>query len=52
MHLAAVNRVIVKDVVSVHTDVWAINCVALNWGLDVINTNNISRLRLLIYLTL
>ena len=48
--LAAVNRDIVKDVVSVHTVVWAINGVALYWGLDVINTNDIARLRLLIYL--
>jgi hypothetical protein len=50
--LAAVNRYTVKDVVSVHTVVWAINGVALYWGLDVTNTNNISRLRLLIYLEL
>jgi hypothetical protein len=52
LQLTAVNRDIVKDVVSVHTVVWAINGVVLYWGLDVINTKNISRIRLLIYLAL
>ena len=52
LQLAAVNRYIVKDVVPVHTVVWAINDVELYWGLHVINPNNISRIRLLIYLDL
>ena len=46
---AVVNRDIVKDVVSVHRVVWAINVVTLYRGLIVINPNNISILRMLIY---
>jgi len=49
LQFAAVNRDNVKDVVSVHRVVWAINDVTLYWGLTVINPNIISSLRMLIY---
>ena len=45
LQFAVVNRDIVKDVVSVHRVVWAVNVVTLYRGLTVINTNNISSLR-------
>jgi hypothetical protein len=52
LQFAAVNRDKVKDVVSVHIFVLAINGVVLYRGLTVINHNNISSLRLLMYLAL
>jgi len=49
LQFAVVYRDKVKDVVSVHRVVWAINVVTLYRGLTVINPNIISSLRLLIY---
>jgi len=49
LQFAAVSRDILKDVVSVHRVVWAINVVTLYWDKIVISPNNISNLRLLIY---
>jgi len=49
LQFAVVNRDNVRDVVSVHRVVWAINDVKLYRGLNVINTDNIYSLRLLIY---
>jgi len=49
LQFAALNPDNVKDVFSVHRIVWAINDVTLYRGLNVINPNNISCLRLLIY---
>jgi len=46
---ASVNGDNVRDVVCVHRVVWAINVVTLYRGLIVINPNNISILRMLIY---
>jgi len=51
MRFAVVNQDNVKDIVSVHKVVWAINYVELYLGLSVINFNNIS-IRLLMYLAL
>jgi hypothetical protein len=52
LQFAAVNRDKLKDVVSVHRVLLAINGVVLYRGLTVINHNNISSLRLLICLAL
>jgi hypothetical protein len=49
LQFAAVNRHKLRNVVSIHRVVWAIKFVTLYWGLDVINLNNISSLRFLIY---
>ena len=49
LQFAAVNRDNMKDVVSVHRVVGAINHVTLYWGLTVINPNIISSLRMLIH---
>ena len=48
LQLAAANRDNVRDVVSVHRVVWAINDVTLYRDLSVINPNNIFNLHLLI----
>jgi len=50
LQFAAVNRDNVKDVVSVHRDVWAIVDVALYRGLTVKNFKIYYSFRLLIYL--
>jgi len=52
LQFAAVYRDDVKDVISVHTDVWSINYVALYRGLTVIYFNNISSFPILIFLSL
>ena len=49
LQFAVVNRDNVRDVVSVHRVVWAINDLKLYRGLNVINPYNISSLQLLIY---
>ena len=49
LQFAAVNRDNLKDVVSVHRVVWAINVVTLYRGLIVTNPYIISSLRLLIH---
>ena len=49
MRFAVVNQDNVKDVVSVHKVVWAINYVELYLGLSVINFNNFSILLLMYF---
>jgi len=49
LQFAVENRDNVRDVLSVHRVVWTINDVTLYRGLNVINPDNTSSLRQLIY---